>query len=202
MLRYNLEKEGSAVDAAADGEEALLRIAERGPTGGAGLDAAAGLGYRGLPAAAPRPETRNPADDHADRPRRGGDRIRGLDTGADDYVGQAVQDERAGRPAARGAAPRPARAGRGRAAPSPTSRMDRAAHRVQPGRRGGPSRAHRIPPAATFLLSTPAGCSPASSCSTRSGARTSTSRPARSTSTSAGCAWRSTAAAARICSAP
>ena len=27
MLRYNLEREGFAVDAAADGEEALLRIA-------------------------------------------------------------------------------------------------------------------------------------------------------------------------------
>ena len=29
MLRYNLEREGFAVDAAADGEEALLRIAQR-----------------------------------------------------------------------------------------------------------------------------------------------------------------------------
>ena len=43
LLRYNLEREGFAVEAAADGEEALLRIAE-------------------------------------------GDRIRGLDSGADDYV--------------------------------------------------------------------------------------------------------------------
>src|SRR5271154_7240854 len=31
MLRYNLEREGFAVDAATDGEEALLRIAERRP---------------------------------------------------------------------------------------------------------------------------------------------------------------------------
>src|SRR5439155_8364969 len=31
MLRYNLEREGFAVDAAADGEEALLRIAEQRP---------------------------------------------------------------------------------------------------------------------------------------------------------------------------
>src|SRR6202047_1603481 len=31
MLRYNLEREGFIVDAAVDGEEALLRIAERRP---------------------------------------------------------------------------------------------------------------------------------------------------------------------------
>jgi len=31
MLRYNLEREGFAVDAATDGEEALLRIAEHRP---------------------------------------------------------------------------------------------------------------------------------------------------------------------------
>jgi CheY-like chemotaxis protein len=31
MLRYNLEREGFAVEAATDGEEALLRIAERRP---------------------------------------------------------------------------------------------------------------------------------------------------------------------------
>src|SRR3954453_7887895 len=31
MLRYNMEREGFAVDAAANGEEALLRIAERRP---------------------------------------------------------------------------------------------------------------------------------------------------------------------------
>ena len=31
MLRYNLEREGFAVDEATNGEEALLRIAERRP---------------------------------------------------------------------------------------------------------------------------------------------------------------------------
>jgi two-component system, OmpR family, phosphate regulon response regulator PhoB len=31
MLRYNLEREGFAVDEATDGEEALLRIAEHRP---------------------------------------------------------------------------------------------------------------------------------------------------------------------------
>ena len=33
-----------------------------------------------------RQETAQPAHHHADRPRRGADRIRGLDTGADDYI--------------------------------------------------------------------------------------------------------------------
>jgi two-component system phosphate regulon response regulator PhoB len=32
MLRYNLEKQGFRVDEAADGQEALTRIAERSPT--------------------------------------------------------------------------------------------------------------------------------------------------------------------------
>ena len=87
MLRYNLEREGFAVEAATDGEEALLRIAEHRPD-------AVLLDWM-LPLVSGLEVCR--------RPRRGaetrslpvimltakgeeGDRIRGLDSGADDYV--------------------------------------------------------------------------------------------------------------------
>jgi two-component system, OmpR family, phosphate regulon response regulator PhoB len=87
MLRYNLEREGFAVDEAADGEEALLRIAERRPDAVlldwmlplvSGLEVCRQLrrapGTRALPVIMLTARGEE------------GDRIRGLDSGADDYV--------------------------------------------------------------------------------------------------------------------
>ena len=87
MLRYNLEREGFAVDEAADGEEALLRIAERRPDAVlldwmlplvSGLEVCRQMrraaATRGLPVIM---LTARSAE---------GDRVRGLDSGADDYV--------------------------------------------------------------------------------------------------------------------
>lgn len=87
MLRYNLEREGFAVDAAGDGEEALLRIAERKPD-------AVLLDWM-LPLVSGLEVCRQIRRSRATRSvpvimltARGeeGDRIRGLDSGADDYV--------------------------------------------------------------------------------------------------------------------
>ena len=87
MLRYNLEREGFAVDEAADGEEALLRIAERRPDAVlldwmlplvSGLEVCRQLrraaGTRALPVIMLTAK----GDE--------GDRVRGLDSGADDYI--------------------------------------------------------------------------------------------------------------------
>jgi two-component system phosphate regulon response regulator PhoB len=87
MLRYNLEREGFAVDEAADGEEALLRIAERRPDAVlldwmlplvSGLEVCRQL--RRAPATRALPVIMLTARGEE------GDRIRGLDSGADDYV--------------------------------------------------------------------------------------------------------------------
>jgi two-component system phosphate regulon response regulator PhoB len=87
MLRYNLEREGFAVDAAGDGEEALLRIAERKPD-------AVLLDWM-LPLVSGLEVCRQIRRSRATRAvpvimltARGeeADRIRGLDSGADDYV--------------------------------------------------------------------------------------------------------------------
>jgi two-component system phosphate regulon response regulator PhoB len=87
MLRYNLEREGFAVEAAVDGEEALLRIAERKPD-------AILLDWM-LPLVSGLEVCRQIRRSRATRSvpvimltARGeeGDRIRGLDSGADDYV--------------------------------------------------------------------------------------------------------------------
>src|SRR5258708_822910 len=87
MLRYNLEREGFAVDEATDGEEALLRIAERRPDAVLldwRLPLVSGLEVCRQIRRAPAPRllpvimlTARGAE---------GDRIRGLDSGADDYV--------------------------------------------------------------------------------------------------------------------
>src|SRR3954454_7121384 len=87
MLRYNLEREGFAVDAAGDGEEALLRIAERKPDAVlldwmlpmvSGLEVCRRLrrasATRTLPIIMLTARTAE------------GDRVRGLDSGADDYI--------------------------------------------------------------------------------------------------------------------
>jgi two-component system, OmpR family, phosphate regulon response regulator PhoB len=87
MLRYNLEREGFAVDAAADGEEALLRIAERRPDAVlldwmlplvSGLEVCRRI--RRAPATRSLPVIMLTARAEES------DRIRGLDSGADDYI--------------------------------------------------------------------------------------------------------------------
>ena len=87
MLRYNLEREGFAVDAAADGEEALLRIAEHQPDAVlldwmlplvSGLEVCRQI--RRSPTTRQLPVIMLTArGDEAER-------VRGLDSGADDYV--------------------------------------------------------------------------------------------------------------------
>jgi two-component system, OmpR family, phosphate regulon response regulator PhoB len=87
MLRYNLEREGFAVDEAGDGEEALLRIAERRPDAVlldwmlplvSGLEVCRQLRRASATRALPVIMLTARGEE--------GDRIRGLDSGADDYV--------------------------------------------------------------------------------------------------------------------
>jgi len=87
MLRYNLEKEGFAVCEAGDGEEALLHIAERKPDAVlldwmlpivSGIEVCRQL--RRSPATRTLPVIILTARGEE------GDRVRGLDSGADDYI--------------------------------------------------------------------------------------------------------------------
>ena len=87
LLQYNLEKEGYAVSLCADGEEALIRIDERQPDlvvldwmlpTVSGIEVCRRLRQRS--------ETRNLPIVMLTARGEETDRIRGLDTGADDYV--------------------------------------------------------------------------------------------------------------------
>jgi two-component system phosphate regulon response regulator PhoB len=87
LLRYNLEKEGFAVAEAADGEEALLQIAERRPDAVlldwmlplvSGIEVCRQI--RRAPTTRSMPVIMLTARGEED------DRVRGLDSGADDYV--------------------------------------------------------------------------------------------------------------------
>jgi two-component system phosphate regulon response regulator PhoB len=87
LLRYNLEREGFAVCAAADGEEALLRIAERRPDAVlldwmlpivSGIEVCRQI--RRAPATRTLPVIMLTARTEE------ADRVRGLNSGADDYV--------------------------------------------------------------------------------------------------------------------
>jgi len=87
MLRYNLEREGFAVDEAVNGEEALLRIAERRPDAVLldwMLPHVSGLEIcRQIRRA---PSTRSLPVIMLTARGEESDRIRGFETGADDYV--------------------------------------------------------------------------------------------------------------------
>jgi two-component system phosphate regulon response regulator PhoB len=87
LLRYNLEREGFAVCEAADGEEALLRIAERKPDAVLldwMLPLVSGIEVcRQIRRAAP---TRTMPVIMLTARTEEADRVRGLDSGADDYV--------------------------------------------------------------------------------------------------------------------
>ena len=86
LLRYNLEAEGYEVESVARGDEAEIRLREQVPDlvildwmlPGSPVSSFAG--------ASGTARDRAPAGHHAHGSRRGGDRIRGLSTGADDYV--------------------------------------------------------------------------------------------------------------------
>jgi two-component system phosphate regulon response regulator PhoB len=87
MLRYNLEKEGYAVDEAADGQEALLKVAESRPDlilldwmlpQLSGLEVCRQIRRN--------PETRNIPIIMVTARGEEADRVRGLDVGADDYI--------------------------------------------------------------------------------------------------------------------
>lgn len=87
LLQYNLEKEGYEVTAAGDGEEALLQVQERLPDlivldwmlpKVSGIEVCRRLRQR--------PESRNVPIIMLTARGEETDRIRGLDTGADDYV--------------------------------------------------------------------------------------------------------------------
>jgi two-component system phosphate regulon response regulator PhoB len=87
LLQYNLEKEGYCVGLCGDGEEALIRIDESLPDllvldwmlpSLSGIEVCRRLRQR--------PETRNLPILMLTARSEEGDRIRGLDTGADDYV--------------------------------------------------------------------------------------------------------------------
>src|SRR5262245_20874852 len=87
MLRYNLEKEGFAVCEASDGEEALVQIAERKPDIVL-LDWMLPLvsGIEVCRQIRRAPQTRSLPVVMLTARGEEGDRVRGLDAGADDYV--------------------------------------------------------------------------------------------------------------------
>jgi two-component system phosphate regulon response regulator PhoB len=87
MLRYNLEKEGYAVDEAADGQEALIKVSESKPDlilldwmlpQLSGLEVCRQIRRN--------PETRNIPIIRVTARGEEADRVRGLDVGADDYI--------------------------------------------------------------------------------------------------------------------
>ena len=87
LLRYNLEKQGFQVEEAADGQDALLRVAERQPDlvlldwmlpALSGLEVCRQLRRR--------PATRNLPIIMVTARTENGDAVRALDTGADDYI--------------------------------------------------------------------------------------------------------------------
>ena len=104
LLQYNLEKEGYGVAVCADGRGSpdADRRGAPGP-GGSGLDAADRVRHRdSADVFVNEAETRNLPIVMLTARGEESDRIRGLNTGADDYVVQAVLDDRAYRPDPRG----------------------------------------------------------------------------------------------------
>ena len=135
MLRYNLEREGFAVDEATNGEEALLRIAERRPDAVLldwMLPHVSGLEIcRQIRRA---PSTRSLPVIMLTARGEESDRIRGFETGADDYVTKPFSPrELLARVAAVLRRMRPALAGE--SLEIGDLRLDPVAHRVE--RRGG-----------------------------------------------------------------
>jgi len=134
MLRYNLEKQGFRVDEASDGQEALNRIAETPPDlvlldwmlpVMSGLEVCRQIRRR--------PATRDLPVIMVTARVEDQDAVRGLNTGADDYVTKTVQHGKPACPHARPAAPVERRAAEGQAV----------FPRRQHGSRGAPRAARR-----------------------------------------------------------
>ncbi len=187
LLQYNLEKEGYKVSVASDGEEGLMQAEEETPDlvlldwmlpKVSGIEVCRRL--RG------RPETRNVPIIMLTARGEESDRVRGLDTGADDYLTKPVSMVELN--ARIRAVLRRIRPG---LADDRVSHgdiiIDRVAHRVKRDGKEvhlGPTEFRLL----DYLMQHPGRCSAASSCLTPSGARTSMWRSAPWTSTWAACA--------------
>ena len=201
LLRYNLEREGYRVFEARDGEEALILADEVKPDlvvldwmlpQLSGLEICRRLRGRG--------HMRNVPIVMLTARGEETDRIRGLDTGADDYIVKPFSmTEFLAR----------LRAVMRRVRPSLVEdvvtvgeiSIDRGSHRVRRASRDihlGPTEYRLL----DQLMQHPGRVFPASNCWTASGDRTSTSKRARWMCMSAGCARRSTSRAKRTPSAP
>jgi CheY-like chemotaxis protein len=200
LLLYNLRKEDYDVGVAGDGEETLIMLDERTPDlllldwmlpKVSGIEICRRVRTGGG----------NPNLPIIMLTARGeeSDRIRGLDTGADDYVTKPFSTTEL---MAR------VRAVLRRIRPGLKEdritvgdiEIDRIAHRV--ARKGASTSARRNSGCSTTSCSTPAACSRASSYLIRYGARTSMSRRAPSTCMSGACARRFAMAAGMIRSGP
>ena len=199
LLRYNLEKEGFAVAEARDGEEALLQLTEETPDARpARLDAAARLRASSSAARSAALRWREVPIIMLTARGEETDRVRGLDSGADDYV---VKPFSTSELVAR------LRAVIRRARPATNAEilrfgdlaLDLVGASRQPRRPADPSRPDRVPAAA--LLPRAAGTRLLARAIARCGLgpRRRGRDCAPSTSTSAGCARRSTRAAIRTC---
>ena len=194
MLRYNLEKQGFRVEEAADGQEALTRIAETQPDlvlldwmlpVMSGIEVCRQIRRRSATRDLPVIMVTARTEDQ--------DAVRGLNTGADDYITKPFTMDAL-------LARMRALLRRSNAVPTKGQlafhdiTMDLAAHRVSAT--GG--RCIWARPSSgcwSSSCSIRGGCSRARNCWTRCGVPTSMSSRARSTCTSAGCASRSTARA-------
>ena len=201
LLRYNLDAEGYEVETVARGDEADTRLKERIPDlvvldwmlpGLSGIELCRRLRAR--------PETKQLPIIMLTARGEESERVRGLATGADDYIVKPFSvPELLARVKGAAAAREP---GAARHVLSfGDIELDRDKHRVARSGRPidlGPTEYRLL----EFFLSIPAGCSAASNCSTASGAATSISTSAPWTFISGGCASCSIPAASRIRSAP
>ena len=189
LLMWHFEREGYDIVRTADGDEALILAEERTPDlvildwmieGVSGIEVCRRLRRR--PATAHVPIIMLTARGEES------DRIRGLETGADDYVTKPFSPrELLARVGAVLRRVRPALAGEQLAYAD--IEMDVA--RIACAAAATPSRSGRPSSACSGISSSiPAGCSRASGCSMRSGPRSARSTRAPSTSTSGGCARR------------
>lgn len=201
VLSYNLESEGFRVVQAGNGDEALMLVEEAGPDvivldwmlpSVSGIEVCRQLKSR--------PSTRSVPIIMLSARSEEVDRVRGLETGADDYV---VKPYSVVELMAR------VRSQLRRARPSSVGltlefediRLDPETHKVHRG-----AQLLKLGPTEFRLLSTfmekPGRSGAASNCSTGSGGATSMLTAVQSMCTSAGCARRSASTAARILSAP
>ena len=190
LLRYNLEREGYRVfEAQGRRRSAASRRRSQARSRAARLDAAAAFRHRSLPPAAQPRTYAQRAHRDADGARRGARPHPRTRHGRRRLHRQAVLDDRAARAASRGDAPRAPEPCRGR----DDRRRDHHRPHIAPGAAREPrhpSWADRIPPARSAHAASGPRVLPRAAARLRSGARTSMSRPARSTCMSDACARR------------